>query len=776
MARKSSRSRNNDKKLSGGFSNLLSELPPEVQKEVVQASEQSAAAERKIQMEQRKGYYFHNPYNFVPILSRNSKQVEISALGDSNPVSHSAFLEGYWTGRIRVKLETKTPLLIPDSAKSTELDDGHKSYPLRVINGKPYLAPTSLKGMLRSAYEAVTNSRLSIFQNHSDRLAYRPPAKNDIHAGRIAKNQAGELCFYPMEAVKLLRYKVYEPHEPAPYDKGESQIAKRYASRELPQHKDPVWVKVVNTAKGTPRVDVIEPRTSTQPPESSGWRAGWACVTGPSCSEKKFERVFIDKRQSSIPLTKNDLDFWTNLILDYKAQHKKELTKRYEDYESGRFDRGLWETFLSSNPTRDEHYLFLRAYLGHEPGKTAWSRHVYETGSETLEEGTLCYAELASDKHNPKIHCLIPVTISRKLFQLSPEKLLPKELKLRPAAQLSELSPADRVFGWVNQNGSSAHRGQLRLHSAECTALQNPIQTFSRDGLALTILGEPKPTQARFYTTEEGEGNQTLTGKPKRAGYRSTRQSLRGRKIYPHHQLAEPSQHLDYWQPLENHEVQLQTSSGVVREYVQPGQLCSSQNRSINSWVKPQTVFEFSLDIINLADVELGALIWLLSLPDNHYHRLGGGKSLGFGSVRLNIVSTDIRQGKEWESHYGSLTATPENSLIEENSALEIFLQDRKKPFEAALEQAYQENRLHILSSFLKAATGFDDDLPIHYPRVNRVPRQDEESFKWFTENDRESNNPTEGGQKLALSPIREDMGLPYNPNKPKKAPVKNSK
>jgi CRISPR-associated protein (TIGR03986 family) len=779
MARKGSRSRNNDKKLSSGLSNLLSELPPEVQKEVVQVSKESETADKRAQMKQRKGCYFHNPYNFVPILPRNSKQVKATALGDSNPMSHSAFLEGYWTGRIRVKLETKTPLLIPDAAKSTELDDGHKLYPLRIMNGKPYLPPTSLKGMLRSAYEAVTNSRLSIFQNHSDRLAYRPPAKNDIQAGRIAKNQAGDLCFYPMEAVKLLRYKVYEPHETAPYDKGESQTAKRYASRKLPQHKDDVWVKVAHTAKGTPKVDVIEPRTSTQPPESSGWKAGWVCVTGPSCSEKKFERVFIDKRQSPIPLTENDLGFWTNLILDYKVQHEKELAKRHEDYDSGRFNRGLWQTFLNSNPTRDEHYLFLRAYLGHEPGKTAWSRHVYEAGSETLAEGTLCYAELSSDQYNLSIHCLIPVTISRKLFQLSPEKLLPKELK--PATQLSELSPADRVFGWVNQNGSSAqdssnaHKGQLRIHSVECTTLENPIQTLSRDGLALTILGEPKPTQARFYTTDNEKGDQTLTGKPKSAGYKSTRQSLQGRKVYPHHQLAEPNQHPDYWQPLKNHQVQIQTSSGVVREYVQPGQLRSSQNRSINSWVKPQATFEFNIDVINLADAELGALLWLLDLPEDHYHRLGGGKSLGFGSVRLTVASTDIKQGKEWKSQYGSLIAS-KNSLIEENSALETFVQDRKKPFEAALEQAYKENRLHILSSFLQAAKGFDDELPIHYPRVNRVPREDEESFKWFTENDRESTNPAEGGQKLALLPIREDMGLPYNPNKPKKAPVKTSK
>ncbi|NEO28562.1 MAG: TIGR03986 family CRISPR-associated RAMP protein, partial [Kamptonema sp. SIO4C4] len=113
---------------------------------------------------------FHNPYNFVPALPRDGVRGE---LGDRTPIGHGCYYENHWSGRIAVKLTTVTPLLIPDAAEMTDNND-HKTYPVRLgADGKPYLPPTSLKGMLRSAYEAVTNSRLSVFEKHDARLAYR---------------------------------------------------------------------------------------------------------------------------------------------------------------------------------------------------------------------------------------------------------------------------------------------------------------------------------------------------------------------------------------------------------------------------------------------------------------------------------------------------------------------------------------------------------------------------------------------------------------------------
>lgn len=739
------------------LSNLSSGFSEELQQAVAQEKKETEAAERNEAIRKKQGKYFHNPYNFIPLLSRRSDKFQNSALGDREPVGHSSLMDGYWSGRICVKLTTQTPLLIPDAAKAKDLGDDHKLYPLRIVDNKPYLAPTSIKGMLRSAYEAITNSRLAIFQSHNDRLAYRMRVDNKIWAGRIAKNSKDELCFFPMEPVKLLRYKKYKEEETAPYDKGEAKTALKYSSGQLPQHNEAVWVKI-KRGKNTTQVTHVEPRISTNKPNADpAWRAGWACVTGPNCNEKKFERVFLeDKNKMPIPLKEEDISFWTGLIQDYQKCHAKDLAKRDQDYDNNLYDRNHWQQFLKNNPTQDEKKLFLRAYLGHEPGKTAWSKHVYEDDSEVLTAGTLCYAQVSPSKKQIKIRSLIPVTISRKLFQLKPEELLPK--KLQPAQDLLELSPADRVFGWVNQKGSMAHKGQLRVHSTSCVT-PRPITKFKQKGLTLTILGEPKETQARFYTAKNKDGETMPNGIDKSEGYKQKEQGLRGRKVYPHHQTVDKA--TDYW--VSNNQTSLQTSDKTVREYLQPEQVKSNQNRSIQAWVNPNVEFEFYIDVSNLSKTELGALLWLLNLPENAYHRLGGGKPLGFGSVRLMISSANLSLGEHWRNYYSSLT---DSGYSKTGKELETFVHELSAQFENDLSEACETDdaKQRLLDSFLQAAKGFDDGLPTHYPRLNPVPGKEEENFEWFTQNDRDSSKQDKGGRKLSLPHILEDGGLPYNP------------
>ena len=761
------------------LADLSQSLPEEMQQAIAKERRQTESAERQQRAKQRQGKYFHNPYNFIPTLNRNSDAVRLGPLGDHRPVSHGQYLSDYWTGRLKIALTTQTPLLLPDAAKSNTIDNDHKVFPIRLVDGKPYLPPTSIKGMLRSAYESVTNSRLAIFQAHDKRLAYRAEAKAGIEAGRIETNAEGNLVLRVLEPFKLKRYKKYRDNQTAPYDKGESEVATRYgASNNLPKHGDPVWVKINRPEKGTPRVEEIEYRGSKTPPTSSGWKQGWVCATGPNCNEKLYERVFVDKRQSPIQLGKDDIAFWHDLICDYKRQHEKDIAERYEDFSKLK-DRQLWTQFIRNNPTQDERYLFLRAYLGHEPGEPGWSRHVYEEGSEILKEGSLCYADISRDNNRQKVNCLIPVTISRKLFQLTPERLLPAGLK--PATKIDELSPADRVFGWVRQQTDTssqqadtdsksrdpvAHKGQLRIHSVVCKN-KNSLTSFDGDGLALTILGEPKPTQSRFYTSADKQGDQLLTGKPKNAAYKNVRQGLRGRKVYPHHQLAQEERTPDYWFK-QGDPIGLQTSTGQVREYMKPSQAKESrtnQNRSIKAWVNPEVTFEFEIDVLNLSTIELDALIWLLSLPEGHYHRLGGGKALGFGSVSLRVIATNLKQGTALKAEYSSLVESSGDIFLV-GDELADDLHRRRGAFEQAMEQSYGDKARQVLDAFAKMAAGFDDGLPVHYPRTSAIPGPEEKTYEWFTENDRDSKKQQSGGMKLALPKLVDDEGLPYEPVK----------
>jgi RAMP superfamily len=111
---------------------------------------------------------FVNPYNFLPAVPRDKVPPD-SEFRDRAPVGHDHLRADHFTGTIRVTLTTVTPLLIPDAAQASENGDGHKTFPVRLgSDGKtPYLAPTAVKGMLRAAYEAVTNSRLGVFAGSS---------------------------------------------------------------------------------------------------------------------------------------------------------------------------------------------------------------------------------------------------------------------------------------------------------------------------------------------------------------------------------------------------------------------------------------------------------------------------------------------------------------------------------------------------------------------------------------------------------------------------------
>jgi CRISPR-associated protein (TIGR03986 family) len=688
---------------------------------------------------------FHNPYNFIPAIPRGHLSAD-HPLGDSTPVGHGIYHPDRWSGTIAVELTTMTPLLIPDAAKAEGINDEHKIYPIRVgPDGRPYLPPTSIKGMLRAAYEAITNSRLSIFEKHSDRLFYRMTAADGLSL-IPAMVQGNRIKLMPGTTQAIPSWNGRRWEVPIMYAAWVSRYRGQRVGYPNMKHGDhvKVWLEQYQKLDRNGnlifkywKVREIVPASQNFPakPEPSQGSnnhrpvpgeelipvEGYLCITGRNIERKHDERVFFTLDNNPINHEEDCTSLspdWEYLIKNYQEIHRDE--QREEGYE--------------------------------------WSRHVTGGTKETRlstgadERLTLCYAFVERSGRNLQIRSLYPVMISRAIFDKSPEELLPTEL--HPAQTMKELSPADRVFGWVNQTGKGAYKGQLRISSVRCRT-DNAIEDLtqhqawrSTQGMPLAILGEPKPQQVRFYTAQDSKGKALKAGIPKSAGYQDAAQGLRGRKVYPHHQLPE-----NYWDPTSND----LAVGDRYREYFHPGQVQTTQNRTIKAWVKPQISFSFKIHVANLSSVELGALLWLLNLSKaypNHYHRLGGGKPLGFGSIKLNIVETEttVCTGEQWRTYYQSLLSQSEPGLPN--------IQHLIQTFESALETAYQSKRPPFIQAFLKAAQGFEK--PIHTPRTTAKPSADVESFKWFVENEKEGRN---GGLKLALPELINDQGLPLSPN-----------
>ncbi len=659
---------------------------------------------------------FIHPYYFLALADRSRFP---ATLADESPIGHERLQPDRYTGTIRVRLTTKTPLLICDDEPLSENDCGHKTYAMRtdtgLPDGNPLVMPSSVRGMLRSAYEAVTNSRFGVFpsrpeKGHTRRLGFRMMAGEGlslvpvrIEAG-MARLMLGENPELPYYEAGRSRWVVPSGHLHAAWaeryeaDVGVAPWALKI-NGQLPVHGEEAWCWLEKIQHCNPVFyfwAVREAATdeanlpAVAPPaidDSEKYRSmhvslktkGYFFVSNQNIKNKHDERFFFGPADL-LPIEAAVKSRYLDLIQDYQSIHVQEIEERRRDGQS---------------PDK---------YLGSEPGETAWSRHVYLEEAKKLGDGTLCYAHVEEARGIRRVKALYPVMISRKLYDRSPLDLLLNSL--RPATTIKGLSPADRVFGWVRQDPAPddpdpAYRGQLRFGQVTCTT-DGAVETFD-EPWGLAILGQPKPQQGRFYLGQQnGSAQDTDRGKAD-AGYGGSNR-IRGPKVYPHHRnFTEES-----WSSDDQ----------------------SKQNRSITGWVKPETAFEFDLHVENLARIELGALIWLLSLPAEHFLRMGLGKPLGFGSVQAEIIpeKTRIADGSAWAATLTAWDCHPPVSCD---------LNTMKSEFESAINTANPT----LLQSFLRAAEGFPG-LPVHYPRLRIQQAGSGEHYKWFVENERTERLP----------------------------------
>lgn len=626
--------------------------------------------------------------------------------------------------------------------------------------------------MLRTAYEAVTNSRLGVFEEHQDRLGYRNPAQGggDVVPARVLPGNQIELLL-GCTAIDLNS----KPTNNVMYAAWLPTYANTitYPGGTIPNHGDEVWAEIelwehhISPRNKTAwsqnfcfwKIRQIVPITATCPATLSvpsvvtpfpiavnqhnqrhsiphagvplKWVNGHVLINNKNMNNKHDERVFFNDPAHPVPTQRGPYSIpagiekeWENLIKDYREIHKKEIANG----------------------------------LTHPPALSVacqWSRHI-TMGNQRLVIGTLCYARVQNNAGVITIQKLYPVMISRELYEKSPTELLPASL--HPTTDRSGLSPAERVFGWVGEK--QAFNGQLRVGPATCNQGSQAIESLGTDGFPLAILGQPKPEQALFYCAGDKQGNPLPTGTQKRCGYQNPAQGLRGRKFYPHHAHLVNNA---YWSDV---------AANTGGPFVVNGQSCfyesrrpndkrDNQNRSIKGWIKPNQSFTFDIQVTNLSKVELGALLWLLNLGDGYCHRLGGGKPLGFGSVKLSIKELELYNGQGWREFYQSLL----NPLVSPSSIIgsdqSTIFKQIIADYKDAVVTSYggnntQFHNMSFIKAFLNSARSFGN-LPMHYPRTTQQPNPDGEGYEWFVENDKQHRRPLPA---LADN----NPNLPYSP------------
>jgi len=582
--------------------------------------------------------FFFNTYYFVRTPDRESVPRDCFA-GDYDPSDiskmedHSRYWPERYSGHIPVKLKVRTPLFITDpmSKRPAPNKIDHMIYDcLKTI------PVTSLKGMLRSAYETITNSRYGVFSKtqHRKRLGFRYEAKADLIPARIVKNDNGELeieLFRGNQPNDRTLFAAWVPLYSGQDEKSccngvpqdvevENVPLRLYHYRKEKYGKITefdVWV--VTAIPGVSQNMQIISRNLT-PTENIMLARGFFTVSGRTIWNKHDERFFFRGNgvpQERYPLQESVRRKYEALVADYQKTHEGNALPP----DKGRI---------------------------HGP-------HITDSSRATLREGDCVYARMGG----ASVLGIYPVQISRELHEKAPWEFLPETL--RPAESLDKLSPADRLFGWVNQEGSGAWRGKVRITTLRFEGDgTSPVLGF-KEPLPLAILGSPKPAQTRFYLGDAQGEPQKKGGDKLSVGY-SGNKRLRGRKAYLHHKIVSGKKQEDYWADPYNDRTS-ESVGGMYQEYRQlPGDgERNNQNRSITGWMPRDTVFTFDVVVENLTREELGALLTLLSLSEqNHCFRLGFGKPLGLGSVTLSLnLKTDVIlpvfRGEELRQRYLSL-------------------------------------------------------------------------------------------------------------------------
>jgi CRISPR-associated protein (TIGR03986 family) len=344
-----------------------------------------------------------------------------------------------------------------------------------------------------------------------------------------------------------------------------------------------------------------------------------------------------------------------------------------------------------------------------------------------------------------------PVGKNRDYFK----KISPDLLPFNP--QRESLTPAELLFGFIEEGKQEKRKSSRALASRVRFSDGLSIKKPKEDGnVMLKILGSPKPPCPSLYFGK-GHHIKKIELNPEKVTPDKEKYHPNGRKFYLHH----PQKQINakYWkidQPdddLENMRLR-----------------CSP--------IAQQEEFWFHIDFDNVSDKELTLLLISLCPSEEFRHKLGLGKSLGLGSVKVDVMGVfgidratrysstaleeetryhwgdQIKQDNiEWYGFYGveyqernleNYCFTPDYSLIDNKKARPIL------------------NKIGDRSAILSSKYWVHNPLTIQQkPTSDRQTQATEqhkfesETFKWFGENDR----PQAISQ--VLKPIEADKELP---------------
>lgn len=558
------------------------------------------------------------PYNFIPL---PEKIVPAPWLPDLDTYHQNAL-----SCSIDVRLETLSPTYIRGMmtqdlferlSNTEELSTNEKAElaPFFDLHGRPVIPGSSLRGMIRSIVEIASYSHIRwVAQQPTFTFRAVAASKEDPLAmpyqrvtGRLAANvRAGYLEkkgeeWYIRPAFLPNRYwsNVRDAFLKIKESRIGSQDIPGFVRLNSPDYR-PRWFRVRFDATLRGRGVVID-RIGD---EKSGYRYKGVLVCSGNMIESGKKSAAQSRRTSH------------TLILepDPKATLIKVSDQAIEDYRAG------------LTP-------FQMEQLG------AWSGN---SKQGCLGDGAPVFYVVEGDEvayfgHSPNFR--IPMRLHGEKRAATPHDFVPPDMR-----QDTQPDMTDALFGWVEDpvvdgNAPPGQRaGRVFVSDAICLTEGDNLW-FSDRPVALHILSSPKPTTFQHYLVQDKGAGHNPDNKASLAHYGTPPGEtwIRGFKRY-WHRGADP----DIVASANEQRLETQIT------YVRP--------------LKAGVAFTFHIHSENLLPAELGALLWALTLPGEpgkqYAHKIGMGKPLGMGAVRLTVERLTITDRQQ---RYRRLFAEGEN-------------------------------------------------------------------------------------------------------------------
>jgi CRISPR-associated protein (TIGR03986 family) len=538
-------------------------------------------------------------------------------------------------GMIRCKLTTLTPIFIPDAEGlirrrlGSREQDEHREMGFFSVRGHLAIPPTSLKGPIRSVAEAVSNSCFSVFEDQ--RFAWRR-ATNLPHRWAAMSEQADEAS---------LKLRLYDRED----------------------RKDRI---------GRPKDRVRLPEEAVRDLDlSTGVEVEFDAVPGRGEYSRpiavRVKRRDTGQQWAASPPSDSELSIAEAMGIVKTAQKGEGTNKQYDRVFYPHPAQGP-EILVRDDGVRR----YRGAYGDALPPK---GELLYYANKRHGRQGS------APDRPGESIG---PVEMYREAYDHSTGEALGD---LHDGAFLPErcteekLCPACRLFGKVG--GGTAIAGRVSINTAWLCGSPPEMHT-----VPLRVLGTPHPQYFPFYlrgTAGEGEAvdyNRTPWHRRERDdgsrkncepddgqfGKRDVR--ARGRKFYWHH-----SDHSGAWEYYKIEEAHRETNPHFPK---------TNQNATVEL-LPAGCTFEFTVDFENLEDHELGLLLWSLALEDRLAHKIGMGKPIGLGSVKIEILELRTRK---LECSYTDLFADDE---MDETGKVAEYVAAFRTWLAASAERAFDQ-------------------------------------------------------------------------------------